>query len=69
MQIEKNVPLRAGRGQPRKYPWAELHIGDSFAAPVHPKVLRASSYRYDKQYGTKIIVRKDIDGARAWRIK
>jgi hypothetical protein len=45
-----------------------MEVGDSFTAPIEPDTLRASAYKFWKRHGSKFIVRKDKDGARAWRV-
>lgn len=67
MKIEKNIPLNDGRGRPLKYPWPGMAVGDSFFADIEPDVLRAAAYRYGQKHGMLFTVRREGDGARAWR--
>lgn len=73
MKIERGIPLTDSRGigrspkRPMKYPWPKMKVGDSFFADIEPDALRAAAYKYGKRHGLTFIVRKDGEGARAWR--
>ena len=76
MEIEKNIPIPAtdGRGG-RKYPWAEMDIGDSFFVDECSKQKKAiigtaaiSWVKYHKN-DKKFTVRDYEGGIRVWRIK
>ncbi len=73
MKIEKGIPVRDPRtdanGVRRKYPWDEMETGDSFFAPVSSNALRTTAAYHAKKTGQEFIVRKENDGARAWRVK
>lgn len=74
--IEKNVPITGwSRGQPSKYPLAQMEKGDSFAVPVEPQgqhnwekaFARVSNAAYSycltslntRGYGSYFVIRKD----------
>ena len=65
MKIDKNIPL------PKKYPFAQMEVGDSFAVP--PKVKRSAvtvaAKRYGVEHGMKFTVRQMPDKTfRCWRL-
>lgn len=68
MKIEKGIPMPEKRGAPRKYPFPDMEIGDSFEALIEPDALRAAAYKFQKRYGGQFKVRKHENGARAWRV-
>lgn len=72
MEIEKGIPLSdpralANKGR-SKYPWAQMEVGDSFHARVSSNSLRTTAAHFARKTGWKFVVRKDGEGARAWRI-
>lgn len=68
MKIERGIPIIDNRARrPLKYPWPDLAIGESFFADIEPDTLRAAAHKYGKRHGLTFIVRKDGEGARAWR--
>lgn len=79
MTIEKGIPIppdcRNG-GKPRKYPFDEMEIGDSFlchgpspSTIMNRLMAAASNYRKRNQNEFKIATRSMDDGVRVWRIK
>jgi len=64
-KIEKKIPL------PRKYPFDEMEVGDSFELPTNWKrtTVAVAALRYGKVTGTKFSIRKTPEGFRCWRIK
>ena len=71
VQIDSHVPAPgAASGRPRKYPWLELEVGQSFLFPqfiTSGGAAAAMSYA-SKTYGLKFTVRKTPEGYRCWRI-
>lgn len=71
-QIEKNVALPALHGAPNrsKYPFREMDVGDSFAAPDEDKErLRCAASSAGIRLGRKFSIRKQDDGSlRCWRL-
>lgn len=80
-QIEKNIPIvNNGAGRPRKYPFNEMGVGDSFFVPLNGqdnlKHLQKSLSASVRSYGvkrkmcfiTRICVHQETDGVRVWRI-
>ncbi len=65
MIIEKNIPIPSVSRA--KYPWDDLEVGDSFKANSEPSTLRSCARFQNKKTGKEFAVRKDGDGARAWR--
>jgi hypothetical protein len=66
MKIEKDIPV------PRKYPFADMAVGDSFAVPsdVHRTTVAISALRYGRKHGMKFVVRMVADRTfRCWRIE
>lgn len=73
MIIEKGIPVRDPRADAnetrRKYPWSAMEVGDSFFATVSANALRTTAAYHARKTGREFIVRKENDGARAWRTK
>ena len=65
-RIDKNVPL------PKKYPFAKMKIGDSFAVPpdVNRSAVSVAAMRFGRKHGMKFTVRQVADKTfRCWRIE
>ena len=70
-KIEKDVALPK-HARTSKYPFADMEIGDSFAAPNSTRQgLYTAAYNWAKAEGAgkKFIVREEGKGARIWRTK
>lgn len=65
LEIQKNIPMPFPRG--RKYPFAEMEIGDSFFTASRNVSARAS--RYGQLHHKKFVTRKVFGGGgiRVWR--
>jgi hypothetical protein len=66
MKIEKNVPI------PRKFPFAGMRVGDSFAVPPDVKrpAVTVAAMRFGRKHGMKFTVRQVADKTfRCWRIE
>ncbi len=64
MKLDKNIPI------PKKYPFAEMQVGDSFviADGVKRTTVSVASIRYGKATGKKFTTRKVLEGVyRCWR--
>lgn len=66
MKVEKGIPF------PRKYPFADMAVGDSFALP--PDIARTTvsiaAMRYGRKHGMKFVIRMVADRThRCWRIE
>ena len=67
--IEKNVPAPANPRR-RKYPFAEMEVGDSFFAPN----IKISSVTYSfarhpgKKFTARTVTENGVKGFRVWRI-
>lgn len=82
IKIDKDLtPPEPVTGRPRKYPFPEMAIGDSFAIPLSgnntakgedhaASKLRSSAILYARKKGGKFTVRTDRKAgkARCWRI-
>lgn len=62
--IDKGVPL------PRRYPFADMQVGDSFLVPegVKRSNVSVAAKRYGDRHGAAFTVRKVPEGLRCWRI-
>jgi hypothetical protein len=81
--IDKGLPTPPPvKGRPRKYPFPDMAVGDSFAVPLSGKntlkgedstahKLRCSAMRYARLHGGKFTVRTDRQAgeARCWRVE
>ncbi len=66
MKIEKNITMPLpGRGRPRKYPFLEMQLGDSFWSDGVS--IRACASQAGKDHNMKFTTRKDGEGIRVWR--
>lgn len=66
MKVDKNIPL------PRKFPFADMKVGDSFAVPADIKrpAVTVAAMRYGRKHGMKFTVRQVADKTfRCWRIE
>ncbi len=64
MKIEQNIPV------PKKYPFAQMQVGDSFviAENIKRTTVSVAAIRYGKANGMKFTTRKMPDGVyRCWR--
>lgn len=65
IKIDKGIPLPGeSRGRKRKYPWADMLIGDSFFTRIKS---RKGFHTNAKRAGIKITTRKEAEGFRVWR--
>lgn len=83
MKIEKDVPLPGPYvGAPRKYPFPDMEVGDSFAVPLEGESssrgmdtaadkLRCAALNHGRRYGGKFVVRtvREENVARCWRVE
>lgn len=75
-KIEKDVPLpKKGSGRPRKYPFKDMEVGDSFFAkndkgvtPILNRIQYLASI-YGRRYKYRFATRKVNNGVRCWRTK
>ena len=82
IEIDKDLPPPSPtEGRPRKYPFPDMAVGDSFAVPLSGTntakgedtaavKLRSSAIRYARTHGGKFTVRTDRQAgeARCWRV-
>ena len=73
-EIEKDVSMPkmpGGKGGPRKYPWVEMEIGDSFfVSGKTAAIFSAHAVRAGITYRRKFSCRTDGErGVRVWRTK
>lgn len=67
IKIDKNVPIPpAGQGRPRKYPFDEMDVGDSFFSG---SIASVESSAYSRNDGKKFVLRKVRGGVRVWRVE
>ena len=83
MQIEKGIPFpRPTGGAPRKYPFPDMEVGDSFAVPMEGVMgnkgmdiaadrVRCAACNYARPNGVKFIVRtiREDGVVRCWRVE
>lgn len=72
--IEKNIPMpKNSAGKPKKYPFAEMAIGDSFLNPnVDGKknLIQQATCGFSRKHpGFKFATRREATGIRVWRIE
>lgn len=65
-KIDKGIPIPAWKGR-RKYPFADMAVGDSFHVKgVGSSLLSNAAANYKPK---KFAARKDATGVRVWRTK
>lgn len=74
-EIQKDIPTpprdQLGRGRTRRYPFAEMDVGDSFLVPdrsagaIAQAIRRANTTLEGKRFGYRTV----NDGVRVWRIE
>jgi len=72
MKISKGIMPPESRGAPRKYPFDEMEVGDSFDIPIEDdKTARGSVYVSATRLGMKASIRAIEDKGiyRVWRVK
>lgn len=68
IKVERGVPMPT-RPPRNKYPWAEMKVGDSFAANgVNEYSFRSQVVQAGRATGRKFSCRKTDEGLRVWRI-
>ena len=68
--VEKNVPYPLPLLDKRRYPFARMQLGDSFAvSKEYASKVRQAAWKAGEKYNTKFSVRKEGFGFRVWRIK
>ena len=68
--IDKDVPIPEKKSKPRKYPWADMEVGDSFEMPLSTKTASAQASYAGVRYGMKFTCRKTgPNTTRIWRIE
>lgn len=68
---EQGIPIpprKGGSGKPRKYPWHDLAVGESFLLPKSYRCSRGSISQYAWRTGYVFTSRAVPDGVRVWRI-
>lgn len=68
--LSRNVPLpTGGRGARRKYPFAEMNVGESFLMNGFTHHYQAGPivYRAARSLGRKFSIRRTAEGLRVWR--
>lgn len=60
--------LKRGRGQPPKYPWRQLQIGESFFVENPPKKFPQMVWTRAQEMGVWLKQRKENNGRRVWRL-
>lgn len=69
-KIERNIPVPSRTGRPSKYPFKDMKIGDSFAAPSSlTSSVKTCAFRFAKNKGGKFSFRVHDGKVRCWRIK
>ena len=66
MQVENQVPL------PKRYPFHQMQVGDSFAIPpdIRRETVAVAALRYGRKHDMKFVVRLMPDRSyRCWRIE
>jgi hypothetical protein len=65
MKVEKGIPL------PRRFPFDQMEVGDSFAVPpdVHRTTVSIAALRYGRKHGMTFVTRMVADRTlRCWRV-
>ena len=72
---DKPQPLGLGRGAPRKYPFDELTVGESFfvpglkAADLSGSIGAAKRRCPERNFSSRTVTENGVTGARVWRIQ
>jgi len=69
-KIEKGIPVIAREAtQPKKYPWPDMEVGDSFAVGADKiKMVRGALSHYVRNKTVKFVTRREGDHYRVWKI-
>lgn len=66
LPIDKGIPV------PRKYPFDQMEVGDSFAVPpdTHRTTVSIAALRYGRKHGMRFVTRTMPDRTlRCWRVE
>lgn len=70
IEIDQGIyipPVKVGR--PRKYPLADLKVGESFFAPGKRREDFGLSSHLPKKFTTRLVTEKRVRGTRVWRVE
>ncbi|MXO67764.1 hypothetical protein GRI72_02815 [Altererythrobacter marinus] len=73
-KIEKGIEMPASHRAMRRYPFADMEVGDSFAVPVNDgeddMTVRSAAWDYGRRHGMKFTGRllRDEGVLRVWRV-
>ena len=73
IEIDKNVPLSRSLRETKKYPWADMQVGDSFFIPQISEITRGGLYTGAQRaarikIATRRVTENGVEGVRVWRI-
>lgn len=69
-EIEKFVPIQTGYAKKKKYPFAEMEVGDSILfCESDMKSARSCSHAFGVRHGMKFTTRLVDGGMRIWRVE
>jgi len=72
---DKPIPKLSGRGAPRKYPFDELAVGESFFVPGKKSTdlggsIGGARHRLPgRKFRTRTVTENGVDGVRVWRVQ
>lgn len=67
-QIDAGIPIPDKSVALRKYPFAEMGIGDSFLCGGRRSAIATAASTYGKANGKRFATRQTPDGIRVWRV-
>lgn len=69
IKIEKGIPVPKDLRTVKKYPVAELEVGDSFFVPnMTSASLGGTTSYYARKHNRKFTIRNEGTGCRVWRV-
>ena len=72
---DKLMPKRFGRGAPRKYPFDDLAVGESFFVPginstkISGSIGHAKHRLPGRKFPTRAVTENGVTGVRVWRVQ
>lgn len=69
IKIDKKVPLPQPRSSSKRYPLADMKVGDSFWVPAEEvNSARSAASQHGARNNKKFTTRAEDDGLRVWRV-
>ena len=69
IKLDKGIPIPGAKKRGSKYPWDEMHPGDSFFVEGAPKGLYAQAAAHKIKITVRKVTERGKEGVRVWRLR